>query len=1014
MKNLKLILAICLLGHFSFSQKNKKKIVSNNIAIESIQATNGNDRMAAFEQRKKLDDASLVKNVKFRSVGPTVMSGRVSDIDVNDAKPSEFYVSYATGGLWKTENNGQSFKPLFDNEAVMTLGDIAVDWKTKGQTIWVGTGESISSRSSYSGIGVYKSEDGGKSWQHKGLNETHHIGEIKLHPTDGNTVWVAALGHLYTPNKERGIFKTNDGGKTWKHTLYVDENTGAIDLQIDPINPNILYAVSWYKTRRPWNFVEGGKSSNIYKSTDGGDSWKLISSPESGFPQGEGNGRIGLAIAPSNPNIVYAVLDNQARRPEDPKEIAKNADKLTSKKFKELTKESFLKLDSLQLAEYLESQRFPEKYTVKSLKDDIKADKIKVTDIYKYTQNANDDLFDTPIVGAEIYRSENGGITWKKANAEYLDYVFNTYGYVFSTVHVSPTNADKIVIPGYQVIKSEDGGKTFSSINAPNVHADHHVLWMNPKDDNHMILGNDGGLNISYDNGKTWFFANTPALGQFYSVNVDMAKPYNVYGGLQDNGVWTGPSTYKHSMDWYSEGHYPYKSIMGGDGMQVEIDKRDNNTVYSGFQFGNYFRINKATGETKYLTIPHEVGEPNLRWNWQSPIQISKHNQDIIYYGSNKFHRSFDKGDTWKTISDDLTKGGKEGDVPFGTLTTIDESTLKFGLIYAGTDDGLIHVSTDGGYNWTKISDNLPQNLWVSRVTASSHQEGTVYVSLNGYREDHFNAYIYQSTDYGKTWKKLGENLPAEPVNVIKEDPKNANLLYVGTDHGVYLSLNKGKDFMQMSGDLPATPVHDLVIHPRDNELVLGTHGRSIYIADVNLVQQLTDSLLAKEIHVFDLNKITVKKSWGQNQYNYEKPEKLEYILPFYAKNFGKTKIQIKTDKGLILKELIDESEAGLNFATWDYTIDKRIVGEYEKYLNDTKSKQTKTIKIEEADDKQIYILAGKYKLVFETSNNEKIEKDLEVKNPEKRIRRFSPPSPINSPDSFEEWYEEEGFEEKK
>ncbi len=575
-----------------------------------------NSRMAGFEQRKKLDALSLVNNVKFRSVGPTVMSGRVADVDVNGSDPTQFLVAYASGGLWRTDNNGLSFRPLFDNEAVMTLGDIAVDWKTKGQTIWAGTGESISSRSSYSGVGMYKTEDGGKTWQHKGLTESHHIGEIMLHPSDPNTVWVAALGHLYTPNKERGIFKTSDGGKTWRNTLYIDENTGAIDIQIDPKNPKILYAAMWYKTRKAWNFEEGGKTTGVYKSTDGGETWKLITGPNSGFPQGDGNGRVGIAVAASNPNIVYVTLDNQARRPEDPKEVAKNAKKLMASKVKAMSKDDFLKLDDTQINDYLDEKRFPEKHSAKSLKEQVKADKIKVSDVVAFTQNADDDSDLPPIVGAEVYRSDNGGMTWKRTHSDYLDAVFNTYGYVFATIHVSPTNPNKIVIPGFQVIRSEDGGKTWQGMNAPNVHADHHVLWFDPKNDNHQILGNDGGLNITYDNGKTWFFANTPALGQFYAVNVDMEKPYNVYGGLQDNGVWYGPSTYKHDYGWYAEGAYPYEQIGGGDGMQVAVDTRDNNIVYTGSQFGFYFRLNKRTGERKSLAVPTEIGQEKHRWNW--------------------------------------------------------------------------------------------------------------------------------------------------------------------------------------------------------------------------------------------------------------------------------------------------------------------------------------------------------------------------------------------------------------
>lgn len=990
-KHLLSLFLLCSLAFSTFAQKKKQtNIPSANMPQTNTLAPNsGVERMAAFEKRKALAAKSLVNNVKFRSVGPTIMSGRVVDIDVNPENPSEFFVAYASGGLWKTQNNGQSFTPLFDNEAVMTIGDIAVDWKTNGQSIWVGTGESNSSRSSYAGLGVYKTADGGKTWQHLGLSESHHIGRIVLHPTDPNVAWVAVAGHLYTPNAERGIYKTNDGGKTWQQTLFIDQNTGAIWLEADPSNANTLYACMWYKTRKAWDFEESGAASGIYKSTDAGQTWKNISTVSSGFPQGVGNGRIGVAVSPQNPNLIYAVMDNQANRPEDVKETLKNADKLTATKLKAMSIETFLALDDAKINDYLDEKGFPEKYSAKGLKEQVKSQKIKVLDIVTFTDNANDDLFNTPIVGAEVYRSEDGGNSWKRANTDYLDNIYSTYGYYFGNIWVSPSNSNKIVLTAYQLIRSEDSGKTFKSMNADNAHADHHTLWINPKNDQHLILGNDGGINISYDNGKTWFHANTPAVGQFYAVNVDMAKPYNVYGGLQDNGVWTGPSTYKHDMGWYSDGEYPYKRLMGGDGMQVAVDTRDNQTVYTGYQFGNYFRINKATGEQKYLTMPQEMGDIKNRFNWQSPILLSKHNQDIVYFGGNRFFRSMDKGENWKTLSPDLTKGGKQGNVPFGTITTIDESALKFGLLYIGTDDGLVQISKDGGYNWSKVSDGLPQNLWITKVSASNVQESRVYCSLNGYRDDHFVAYVYVSEDYGQTWQNIGQNLPAEPINVVKEDPKNQNILYVGTDHALYISLDRGKNFMQFASNLPATPVHDLVVHPRDNELVVGTHGRSIWIADVSLIQQLSDSVLTKELYVFPLKSQNTSPFWGRIRSKYEEAKPLSYEIAFYQKKAEKTTVKIQTDKGLILKTLQDDAETGLNFASYDLTIDKAAVADYEKYLNDIKKKDDKAVKLEEGQDtKVVYIKAGKYKVIIESASGAKTESTLEIKTTERKSKR--------------------------
>lgn len=1008
------IILIIIIAQVSvFAQKKTKKpeqTMSNTTSL--FIATPASERLAGYEQRKKLTESSLVNNLKFRNIGPTVMSGRVVDIDANPENPAEFYVAYASGGLWKTVNNGQSFEPLFDNEAVMTIGDIAIDWKNN--IIWIGTGENNSSRSSYSGVGMYKSTDGGKTWKHLGLEESHHVGRIVLHPTNPDIAWVGVIGHLYSANKERGVYKTTDGGKTWKQTLYLNDVTGAIDLKADPNNADVLYAAMWHRERKAWRFVESGNESGIYKSVDGGESWKLISDESSGFPQGKGNGRIGLAVYPQNTNIVYAIVDNQAKRPKEEK--TEEGNKLTKARLKNISKEDFLALNDTTINEYLDEEDFPEKFTAKQLKEDVKANEINVKDIFLYTHNDNDDLFDIQIVGADVYRSDDAGKTWKRTNTKFLDDIYYTYGYYFGQIWVAPNNADKVVIVGVPIVKSEDGGKTFESIDNDNVHGDHHALWFNPKNTNHYILGNDGGINITYDNGKTWFKANTPAVGQFYAVAVDMAKPYNVYGGLQDNGVWTGTSTYKHDYGWYDSGEYPYKFLLGGDGMQVQVDWRDNNTVYTGFQFGNYFRVNKATGEKKYLQVPREMGEEQLRFNWEAPFLLSRHNQDIAYFGSHKFHRSLDKGDSWKTLSGDLTRGKKEGNVPFGTLTTIEESPLKFGLLYTGSDDGLVQISKDGGYTWEKIMDNgnsnatnSTSNLWVSGISASKHQEGTVYLSLNAYREDHFKSYLFTSTDYGKNWLKIGSSLPAEPINVVKEDPVNQNILYVGTDHGLYISLDKGTTFMRANGNMPAVAIHDLLIHPRENELLVGTHGRSLYLADVKPLQALNNDILAKDIYLYDLNAITYNANWGKTFNKYAKPKVYEYPIRYYSKTADSASIKILTTTDVLLRTIHDNAEAGYNSVNFDYSIDDKQKEYYEKYLNTDKT-GAKKIELKAADDKKIYLHAGKYKIVIQIGKNT-IEKELEIKEAKKQIRKNISPEALSSPDSFEEWFEEMGFE---
>jgi photosystem II stability/assembly factor-like uncharacterized protein len=809
------------------------------IAQAQIKATPAQERLKTIDQRKQLLTRSTLNETSFRNIGPTVMSGRVVDIEVNPQDPTEFYVAYASGGLWHTQNNGQSFTPIFDSVDILTIGDIAVNWQNK--IIWVGTGEVNSSRSTYAGLGVYRTTNNGKSWDYLGLPESHHIGKIQLSAKDPNTAWVAVLGHLYSENKERGIYKTTDAGKTWNQTLALDATTGAIDVDMDPSNEQILYAAMWYRTRTASNFEESGKTSGIYKSTDGGDHWTLLSTPTSGFPSGEGVGRIGLAVYPKNPSIVYAIVDNNFHQPDTAMQKAADTTKYVLRDFKTLTVDQFLALDDRKLNAFLKSPRngIPIKYTAENIKQDVKAGKLAPNCIWDYLFDANTALFETPIYGAQVYRSDNAGLTWVKTHAKSID-LYSTYGYYFGKIFLSPSNPDKIAITGVGVLLSTDGGKTFKEIGKENVHSDHHFVWMNGQRDSHMIIGNDGGCNITYDNGAHWFKANTPAVGQFYNITVDMAKPYNVYGGLQDNGTWFAPSTTKENYNWYDSGHNPYTMLNGGDGMQVQVDWRDNKTVYSGSQFGFYSRQNLVTKERKVVRPSRDLGEPAIRYNWQSPILISRHNQDVFYFGSNKFHRSMSKGDSLVTLSTDLTTDPIQGDVPFGTLTTMSESPIRFGLIYVGTDDGNVQVSKDGGNTFTLINQKLPKGLYVSRVVASKYSVSRVYLTLNGYRNDHFNAYVYQSDDYGTTWKQIMKDLPAEPVNVIKEDAVSDKVLYVGTDGGLYVSLDGGTSSMAWTKGLPASvPVHDLEIHPRDHEIVIGTHGRSLYVAKLEALRKL-------------------------------------------------------------------------------------------------------------------------------------------------------------------------------
>ncbi|MCG7858819.1 hypothetical protein MD537_17715 [Flavihumibacter sediminis] len=821
-----------------------------------IKPTTAAERLKGMQNRSKMEAGSILKDINFRNIGPTVMSGRAIDLEVNPDDPTEFYVSYASGGLWHTTNNGQSFIPIFDTEQVIVIGDIAVNWKAPRRSIWVGTGEENSSRSSYAGIGVFRSTNNGKTWEYLGLPESQHISKIIIHPADTNTAWVSVIGHLYSSNKERGVYKTTDGGKSWKQTLFIDEHTGVIDMDINPKNPLELYSSAWYRTRSAWNFEESGKSSGIYKSNDGGVNWELISKEGSGIITGDGLGRIGLAVSSSEPQILYAVVDNQFGLPDT--SAGKQDTVYQLKDFKGLNKKQFDELNDGKLEKFLRANRMPDKYTASSVKAMVRDDRVKPTALYDYFY-VNDGFQNKSVKGCEVYRSNDAGKTWKLTHDKPIN-IFSTYGYYFGKIYVSPVNPDKLVILGIYAQVSEDGGKTFKTIDKPNVHADHHALWINPNRDNHMINGNDGGVNITYDNGLNWFKANSPAVAQYYSIALDSARPYNIYGGLQDNGSWYGPSNHKENIGWVDEGDYAFKRLNGGDGMQAQVDTRTNKIVYSGSQFGYYNRIDLSTKERKMVRPQHELGELPLRFNWQTPILLSEHNKDILYYGSNRFHRSLLKGDQLQTLSQDLTNGPLQGDVPFGTISTISESPLRFGLVYTGSDDGNIAVSKDGGNSWTQIGkpvesrknksttkerlvnlETLPQGLYVSRVLASAYKENRVYVTLNGYRNDHFNAYVFRSDDYGASWQQLGLDLPLEPVNVIREDPRSEKILYIGTDGGVYASIDMGVSFMTLGQGIPrSVPVHDIAIHKGENEIVVATHGRSLYIGKLDKVQEAT------------------------------------------------------------------------------------------------------------------------------------------------------------------------------
>lgn len=871
----------------------------------------------SLQEKKTLENTSIIKNVSFSNIGPTIMSGRVADIDVNPNDPTEFYVGYASGGLWYTKNNGTSFKPVLDNSPTQNIGDIAVDWK-KG-TIWVGTGEKNSSRSSYAGIGILKSDNQGLTWEHVGLADSHHVSRIIINKNNPEEVVVGVIGHLYSSNEERGIFKTIDGGKTWSKTLFINSSTGIIDVVVAPENPNVMYAASWERERKAWNFDGDGNNSAIYKSTDAGDTWKNIST-NNGFRDGNGVGRIGLSIY--DENTVYAIHDSQFRRKSKKKE-KKSSNGLKKEDFKKMSTEEFLKLTDKNLNNYLRANRFQKKYSAKMVKNMVSKGAVKPIDLAKYLEDANSMLFDTPVEGAEVFITTNGGKKWSKTHESHIEGLYYSYGYYFGEIRVDPQDKNTIYVLGVPILRSKDGGETFTSIGKENVHSDHQALWVNPIRKGHLVEGNDGGLNISYDDGEHWIKLNSPSVGQFYAIYADNQKPYNVYGGLQDNGVWTASHNSKMNNRWHQTGQNPYTSIMGGDGMQVQVDDRNPSIVYTGSQFGNYFRLDRDKGERTYIQPKHILGEAPYRFNWQTPILLSKHNQDILYLGSNKLHRSLDKGDSWEAISNDLTTGGKKGNVAYGTLTTISESPFQFGLLYTGSDDGYVHMSKNGGGSWERISNSFPKGLWVSRVIASRHKKERVYVTLNGYRSDDFTVYVYRSDDYGKTWENISNNIPTSPVNVIREDSENPNLLYVGTDNGAYASFNQGKEWFPFHKGLPNVAVHDLVIQPSAKHLILGTHGRSLYKATIAPLQMMTSEVMAKEAHIFPISTIKKNRSWGNLWGRWSSPFIPKISIPYYLSSSRKVTINIFKEE-LLVASIVKDSDEGFNEFSYDLSFSEK------------------------------------------------------------------------------------------
>ena len=832
------------------------------------QVSDANTRLHVQIERENLEAEAWTFGLDLKNIGPSVMGGRVVDVAVVG---DTLYAAYATGGLWKSTNHGTTFEPLLDQTC--TLG--AVDAHPGGRVV-VGSGEVNSSRSSYSGDGVYISDDHGRSWRHAGLEGTHHIGRIHVDAQNPDRIWVAAQGELYSNNSGGGVYRSEDGGDSWTRVLSIsgkNKNSviGVVDLVVDDSDSDHLFAASWDRTRRAHDFTESGEGSGIWESTDGGNSWERISEDTS-FPEGPHAGRIGLAYHASS-GTLYALLDNQADRTED-MEGTVESPSLKPEDFRDMSADELGMLSNEDLQQFLDEHGFDKADSAETIKTRVQSGEFSPKVMYDYLTDGNRALFETQIIGAQLYRYEVPGRAsisqkarakgarealtslaegssaqsgeagvWQLTHEGWLDNVCYTYGYYFGTVCVDPNDVNTVYIAGVPLLKSTDGGQNFKSIGAPNVHVDHHRIWVDPKQPDHLVNGNDGGVNVSWDGGESWIKCNSPSVGQFYAVNVDNASPYQVYGGLQDNGTWVGSNLHEESSSWHQTGHHGYTSLGGGDGMQIQIDARNNNIVYTGSQFGWYRRTNRENGEVLNIHPRHKLGETPLRWNWQTPILLSRHQQDVLYMASNRVHRSLNGGQTFMPISPDLTRGGKQGDVPFGTITTLAEHPKHFGQLIAGSDDGLVHTSFDGGYSWNSIQ--LPvatklgkgeavRHLWVSEVAWSHHNAEMMVVALNGYRHDCLDAFVFASSDGGKSWQDWGSKLPHEPVNALIEFEDRPGWWVVGTDGGAYLTVDEGKSFNTLHGDLPRVPVHDLVIQERENHLVLGTHGRGIYRLDVD------------------------------------------------------------------------------------------------------------------------------------------------------------------------------------
>ena len=742
-----------------------------------------------------LDDG-LARAFAFRALGPARQCGRILNVTAHPSERYTFYISPSTGGLWKTTNNGTTFESLLPVQSNVPIGHFAIA-PSDPKILWVGTGDPASGRIPLRGLGLYKSDDGGLTWKHMGLAETRHIGRIAIHPANPDIVYVAAVGLHFSANAERGLYKTQDGGKTWAKALDLGEKVGIVEVVLRPGNPDVVFAASYDKSRVPWNFDDFGPQSGIHKSTDGGKTWRKIGG---GLPSGN-LGRIGLAIYPKNPDIMYATIDNANERPRTEDEAKRAA-----------------------AAGQQAARPAP-----------------------------------APRIGGEVYRSEDGGETWKKMNAANEPVGGGKW---YGQIYVDP-NDDKVVyVPSTPLYRSLDGGKTWGPKSPENlagsVHVDHHAIWIDPSDSRHIILGHDGGLAVSYDFGKTWDAFDSLPLAQYYAVGVDMDEPYNIYGGLQDNGSVkipsNGPSGEITRDDWTAVG--------GGDGMFNVVDPTDSRWLYNASQNGAIQRVDQKLGLSRSIAPRPAAGKPAYRFNWTAPIAVSPHNSQIIYIGAQVLLRSLNRGDAWQEISPDLTTNDPvklKGNIEFCTLTSIAESPLEAGLIWAGTDDGKVQVTRNGGGAWRDVTGKLaaagaPEDYYVTRVFASAHKPGAAYATKAGWHRDDYRPFVFKTEDFGETWANVTADLPDGTVYVVAEDRRNPALLFVGTEMGVFATLDGGRAWRSFGSGLPSNAlVNDLLIHPRENDLVVATHGRGLFVVDITPLQEMKDKFFSEDVYLYEV-----------------------------------------------------------------------------------------------------------------------------------------------------------------